>query len=104
MPRMTPAGDVGKRGVRAYAARGGQTEKDYLAQLGDLLTAETAGSALVDLVRADPATIAPGYLLTAAGRPRRAGGRVRKSCKRAHRRNRRAKISSHIRAEWFTLC
>src|SRR6266481_5266015 len=31
-----------------------------------LLTPEVAGSALVDLVRADPATTAPGYLLTAA--------------------------------------
>ena len=28
---------------------------------------ETAGAALVDLVRACPATAAPGYLLTAAG-------------------------------------
>jgi len=28
-----------------------------------------AGSALVDLVRADPATTAPRYLLTAAGLP-----------------------------------
>jgi hypothetical protein len=64
---MTPFGDVGKRGVRAYAARGGQTEAAYLAQMGELLTPETAGSALVDLVRADPSTTAPGYLLTAAG-------------------------------------
>jgi 3-oxoacyl-[acyl-carrier protein] reductase len=31
------------------------------------LTPETAGSALIDLVRADPATTAPEYLLTAAG-------------------------------------
>ena len=31
------------------------------------MTPEMAGSALVDLVRADPGTIAPGYLLTAAG-------------------------------------
>jgi hypothetical protein len=31
------------------------------------LTPEGAGSALVDLVRADAATTAPGYLLTAAG-------------------------------------
>jgi 3-oxoacyl-[acyl-carrier protein] reductase len=38
-----------------------------LKQLGDLLTPEMAGSALVDLVRADPATTAPGYLLTGAG-------------------------------------
>jgi NAD(P)-dependent dehydrogenase (short-subunit alcohol dehydrogenase family) len=67
MPRMTPLGDVGKRGVRAYAARSGQTEQEYLKQLGDLLSPEKAGSALVDLIRADPATTAPGYLLTAAG-------------------------------------
>ena len=67
MPRMTPLGDVGKRGVRAYAARSGQTEQEYLKQLGEPLTPEQAGSALVDLIRADPATTAPGYLLTAAG-------------------------------------
>ena len=67
MPRMTPFGDVGKRGVRAYAARSGQTEQEYLKQLGEPLTPEKAGSALVDLIRADPATTAPGYLLTAAG-------------------------------------
>ena len=67
MPRMTPAGAVGQRGIRAYAARAGQAEEEYLAQLGDPLTAETAGTALVDLVRGDPARVAPGYLLTAAG-------------------------------------
>jgi hypothetical protein len=66
MPRMTPFGDVGRRGVRAYAVRGGQTEA-YLKQLGELLTPEMAGSAPVDLVRADPAATAPEYLLTAAG-------------------------------------
>jgi NAD(P)-dependent dehydrogenase (short-subunit alcohol dehydrogenase family) len=67
MPTMTPYGDVGRRGIRAYAARSGQTEEEYLKELGDLLTPEIAGSALVDLVRADPATTAPEYLLTAAG-------------------------------------
>lgn len=67
MPRMTPFGDVGKSGVRAYAARGGQTEQDFVKQMGELLTPEMAGSALVDLLRADPATAAPGYVLTAAG-------------------------------------
>jgi hypothetical protein len=67
MPRMTPFGDVGRRGVRAYAARDGQTEEAYLQQLGELLTPEIAGSALVDLVQADPATTAPEYVLTAAG-------------------------------------
>ena len=54
-------------GVRAYAARDGLTEEAYLKQLGEPLTPEMAGSALLDLVRADPATTAPGYLLTAAG-------------------------------------
>jgi hypothetical protein len=32
-----------------------------------MLTPEMAGSALVELVRADPETTAPAYLLTAAG-------------------------------------
>jgi NAD(P)-dependent dehydrogenase (short-subunit alcohol dehydrogenase family) len=67
LPRMTPFGEVGRRGIRGYAARGGQTEEAYLEQLGEVLTPELAGSTLVDLVRADPATVAPGYLLTAAG-------------------------------------
>ena len=67
LPRMTPFGEVGRRGIRGYAARGGQTEQAYLKQLGDVLTPEMAGSALVDLVRADPATADPEYLLTAAG-------------------------------------
>jgi NAD(P)-dependent dehydrogenase (short-subunit alcohol dehydrogenase family) len=67
LPRMTPFGDVGRRGVRAYAARDGQTEEAYLQQLGELLTPEIAGSALVDLVQADPAATAPEYVLTAAG-------------------------------------
>ena len=67
LPRMTPFGEVGRLGVQGYAARSGQTEEAYLKQLGEPLTPEVAGSALVDLVRADRATIAPGYLLTAAG-------------------------------------
>lgn len=67
MPRMTPYGDVGRRGVRAYAARSGQPETTYLQQLGELLTPELAGSALVELAGTDPATTASGYLLTAAG-------------------------------------
>ena len=67
MPRMTPLGDVGMRGIRAYAARSGQTEEAFRKQLRDVLTPEIAGSALVNLVQADPATTAPGYLLTGAG-------------------------------------
>lgn len=67
MPRMSPFADVGRRGVRAYAARSDQTEEAYLKQLGEVWTPEVAGSALVELVRAIPATTAAGYLLTGAG-------------------------------------
>ena len=67
MPRMTPFGAVGRRGVRAYAARAGQTEEAYLQQLGEQLPPDAAGSALLELVRTDPASLAPGYLLTGAG-------------------------------------
>jgi len=67
LPRMTPAGAVGRSGIRAYAARDGLTEQEYLARLGDPLSAEAAGSAVAGLLRLDPAAVAPGYLLTAAG-------------------------------------
>jgi NAD(P)-dependent dehydrogenase (short-subunit alcohol dehydrogenase family) len=67
LPRITPLTDLGRPAVRAYAARSGQSEEDYLQQLGEPLTPEAAGAALVGLVRADAATVAPGYLLTGAG-------------------------------------
>jgi NAD(P)-dependent dehydrogenase (short-subunit alcohol dehydrogenase family) len=67
LPRMTPLGDVGKSGVRAYAARAGQTEHEYIKNMGELLTPELAGAALVDLIRQDPAATAAAYLLTADG-------------------------------------
>ena len=38
-----------------------------LLQLGKPLSPETAGAAVVDLVRADTATVTPAYLLTGAG-------------------------------------
>jgi len=67
LPRLTPLTDLGRSAVRAYAARNGQSEDEYLEQMGEPLTPEVAGAALVKLVRADAATIAPGYLLTGAG-------------------------------------
>lgn len=67
LPAMTPFGDVGKAGIRAYTARTGKTEDEYLAAMGEPLTPELAGSALVGLVLADPSTVAPGYLLTPGG-------------------------------------
>lgn len=67
LPKMTPSGDVGRRGIRAYAARSGQTEEAFRERLGETLTPERAGAALLDLVQTDPADLAAGYLLTAAG-------------------------------------
>jgi NAD(P)-dependent dehydrogenase (short-subunit alcohol dehydrogenase family) len=67
MPRMSPFAEIGRRGVRAYAAREGLTEEAYVTQLGGSWTPEMAGAALVHLVREDQATVAPGYLLTDAG-------------------------------------
>jgi NAD(P)-dependent dehydrogenase (short-subunit alcohol dehydrogenase family) len=67
LPRITPLTGLGRPAVRAYAARNGQPEEDYLQQMGEPLTPQVAGAALVELVRADAATVAPGYLLTGAG-------------------------------------
>jgi NAD(P)-dependent dehydrogenase (short-subunit alcohol dehydrogenase family) len=67
MPGMTPFGDVGRQGIRAYAAQSGQSEDEFTLGLGPLTTPEIAGAAIVDLVRADPASTAPGYLLNGAG-------------------------------------
>jgi NAD(P)-dependent dehydrogenase (short-subunit alcohol dehydrogenase family) len=67
LPRLTPLTDLGLPAVRAYAARSGQSEQQYLQQFGEPLTPEVAGAALVELVRADAAPAAPAYLLTSAG-------------------------------------
>jgi hypothetical protein len=64
---MTPLGDVGKSSVRAYAARSGQTEEAFIAQMGELLTPAMAGDALVELIGQDPAATAAAYVLTAGG-------------------------------------
>jgi NAD(P)-dependent dehydrogenase (short-subunit alcohol dehydrogenase family) len=67
MPRITPYGGVGRPAVRAYANRIGRSEEEYVAQFGAPLTPEIAGAAMVELVRKDAATLAPGYMLTGAG-------------------------------------
>jgi NAD(P)-dependent dehydrogenase (short-subunit alcohol dehydrogenase family) len=67
LPRFAPLTGVGRPAVQAYAARAGQSVEDYLQPMGPLVTPEIAGTAVVDLVRADPATVASGYLLTGAG-------------------------------------
>ena len=67
MPRITPLTELGRPAVRAYAARAGQSEEEYVSQLGEPVSPEVAGAAVVELVRADTASVAPGYLLTGAG-------------------------------------
>ncbi|MGH8834192.1 MAG: SDR family NAD(P)-dependent oxidoreductase [Actinomycetes bacterium] len=68
LPRFAPATGVGQPAVQAYAALAGQSFEDYLEQLDyPLLTPEIAGDALVELVGADAATVAPVYGLTGAG-------------------------------------
>ncbi len=67
LPRFAPVTGVGRPAVQAYAARAGQSLEDFLAQQGPLVTPEIAGDALLELVQADAATVAPGYLLTGTG-------------------------------------
>ncbi|KDE97718.1 short-chain dehydrogenase [Mycolicibacterium aromaticivorans JS19b1 = JCM 16368] len=67
MPRMTPAGDVGLAGIRAYAHQAGLTEDAFIEQLEPVITPELAGQAMIDLMTLDTADSAAGYLLTGAG-------------------------------------
>jgi NAD(P)-dependent dehydrogenase (short-subunit alcohol dehydrogenase family) len=67
LPRLTPLTALGRPAVQAYAARNGQSEAAYVEQLGEPLTPEAAGAAVVELVRADAAAVAPAYTLTGAG-------------------------------------
>jgi len=67
MPYFAPVTGVGRAAVQAYADRAGQTVEEYLQQHAPLLTPEIAGAALVELVRADAATVAAGYRLSGAG-------------------------------------
>jgi NAD(P)-dependent dehydrogenase (short-subunit alcohol dehydrogenase family) len=67
LPRFAPQTGVGAPAVKAYAARAGEPLDEYLRQMGPLVTPEIAGAAVVELVEADAATLAPGYLLTGTG-------------------------------------
>jgi NAD(P)-dependent dehydrogenase (short-subunit alcohol dehydrogenase family) len=67
LPRFAPLTGVGRPAVQAYAARAGLSVEEFLAQAGPLVTPEIAGAAVVELVQADAANIAPAYVLTGAG-------------------------------------
>ncbi len=67
LPQLSPATDLGRPAVAAYARRAGLTEGEYRAQLGAPLTPELAGAAVVQLLT-DPALAAQrAFLLTATG-------------------------------------
>lgn len=67
LPRMTPSTGLGRPAVQAYAARNGQSEEAFVQHMGEPLTPEVAGAALVKLVRGDPENDAPAFLLTGEG-------------------------------------
>jgi 3-oxoacyl-[acyl-carrier protein] reductase len=67
LPYFAPLTGVGRPAVQAYAARAGLSLEEFLQRQGSLVTPEIAGTALVELVRADAANVALEYLLTAAG-------------------------------------
>jgi NAD(P)-dependent dehydrogenase (short-subunit alcohol dehydrogenase family) len=68
LPQFAPMTGVGRPAVQAYAAQAGQSIEDFLDQRPfPLLSPEVAGAAVVDLLRAEPATAAPAYVLNGAG-------------------------------------
>ncbi|HEY2508941.1 MAG TPA: SDR family oxidoreductase [Streptosporangiaceae bacterium] len=67
LPKITPLTGLGRPAVLAYAERGGQTEEEYLQQLGEPLTPEGAGAAVLELLQAEASAVAAAYLLSGAG-------------------------------------
>jgi 3-oxoacyl-[acyl-carrier protein] reductase len=67
LPKFAPETAVGQTAIKAYAARHGHTLDDYLHQLEPPVTPELAGAALVELVQADAANLAPAYVVNGAG-------------------------------------
>jgi hypothetical protein len=58
---------LGRPAVEAYAARGGQSEEEYLRQLPEPLTPQGAGAAVLELTEKTAGAVAPAYLLTGDG-------------------------------------
>jgi 3-oxoacyl-[acyl-carrier protein] reductase len=68
LPQFAPLTGVGKPAVAAYAAQAGLSVEAFLStQTFPLLTPEIAGSAIVKLVGAEAASVAPGYVLNGGG-------------------------------------
>jgi 3-oxoacyl-[acyl-carrier protein] reductase len=67
LPYFAPETGVGRPAVQAYAARAGEPLEEYLQQMGPFVTPKIAGSAMVELARADAATLAQAYRLSGTG-------------------------------------
>jgi hypothetical protein len=68
MPQFAPQTGVGRPAVRAYAAQSGLPVDEFLDQQPfELLTPEIAGSAVVELIQRDAASVAPAYVLNGTG-------------------------------------
>ena len=68
LPQFAPLTGVGRPAVQAYAARAGLPVEEFLDQQPfPLLTPETAGSALVELLQEDADELADAYVLNGAG-------------------------------------
>jgi NAD(P)-dependent dehydrogenase (short-subunit alcohol dehydrogenase family) len=67
LPRMTPATELGRAAIAAYAARGGQSQEGFLQRFGPPLTAARVGGAVLELAREDATQLAPAYLMTGDG-------------------------------------
>lgn len=67
LPRFAPMTGVGQPAVQAYAALAGQSVEEFLSKAGPLLDPQIAGTALVELAKADAGDVAPAYVLNGAG-------------------------------------
>jgi 3-oxoacyl-[acyl-carrier protein] reductase len=66
LPQFAPQTGVGRTAVQAYATRAGAPADTYVPR-EQQVTPEIAGTAVAELLQADPATLALAYRLTAEG-------------------------------------
>ena len=67
LPTLTPLTAVGAVGAEAHAAVAGISVAEFTDQLGDSLTPETFGGALIDLASRPARDVEGSFRLTAAG-------------------------------------
>jgi NAD(P)-dependent dehydrogenase (short-subunit alcohol dehydrogenase family) len=65
LPQLSPATDLGRPAVAAYARRAGRTQEEYLAQLGAPLTPQLVGDAVLRVLT-EPVLAAHRALMLAA--------------------------------------